>query len=172
MLLHTLIAIYGFPETNICLAVWIQKWLNYTSKSPKAMLVCTTKTDPMDRSRTTLEKLHSLRISIDQHQNAHQEIYRSTHDLLLEAIEGRPAEDSISWPIKIGDPFLDLVKQGEWMARIMLLFHGLGMHMLSRKWFARGSGRRLVLGILQPLEGQVPLEWLDMTRWIREAVEI
>lgn len=118
-----------------------------------------------------MEKLHSLRISIDQHQDAHQEIYRSTHDLLLKAIEGWHTE-SILWPIEIGEPFLNLVKQGEWMARIMLLFHGLGMHLLSRRWFARGSGRRLVLGILQPLEGQVPLEWLDMTRWIREAVEI
>jgi hypothetical protein len=92
--------------------------------------------------------------------------------LLLKAIEGWPTEDSISWPIEIGDPFVDLVKQGDWMARIMLLFHGLGMHLMSRKWFARGSGRRLVLGILQPLKGKVPPEWLDMTQWIREAVDI
>lgn len=133
---------------------------------------CPTKTYIIDRSRTTLEKLHSLRITIDKLQNPHQEIYQRTYDLLLKATKGWPNEDSISWPIEIGDPFLDLVKQGDWMARIMLLFHGLGMHLLSRKWFARGSGRRLVLGVLQPLEGKIPPEWLDITQWIREAVDI
>ncbi|GLI75438.1 hypothetical protein PoHVEF18_003692 [Penicillium ochrochloron] len=135
---------------------------NYEAEDPKMV----------ELHKTTLEKLHSLRLTIDELQDPHQEIYRSTHDLLLKAIEGWPTEDSISWPIEIGDLYVDLLKQGDWMARIMLLFHGLSMHLMSRKWFARGSGRRLVLGILQPLEGDVPPEWLDLTQWIREAVDI
>ncbi|OOQ82015.1 hypothetical protein PEBR_40627 [Penicillium brasilianum] len=149
----------------------IDPWLR---RDKKKSPVSKDSEDPkmVELHKTTLEKLHSLRITIDKFQNPHQEIYQRTYDLLLKATKGWPNEDSISWPIEIGDPFLDLVKQGDWMARIMLLFHGLGMHLLSRKWFARGSGRRLVLGILQPLEGKIPPEWLDITQWIRDAVDI
>ncbi|KAF7717235.1 Fungal Zn(2)-Cys(6) binuclear cluster domain-containing protein [Penicillium ucsense] len=125
-----------------------------------------------DRRRITINELHTFRKTFDGLHSQHQEIYHSTHDLLLKAIEGWPTEDSISWPIKVEDAFLDLVKQGDWIARIMLLFHGIGMHLMSRKWFAKGSGRRLVSGILQPLEGQIPPEWRDLIAWMRGAVEI
>lgn len=72
----------------------------------------------------------------------------------------------------MSETILDLVKQGDWMARIFLLFHGLGMHLSSRKWFAIRSGSRLIKGILQSLDGPIPAEWAELISWIRQAVEV
>ncbi|PYI28059.1 hypothetical protein BP00DRAFT_273831 [Aspergillus indologenus CBS 114.80] len=37
------------------------------------------------------------------------------------------------------DEYLDLLREGDWPARVLLLFHGLGMHLSSRRWCTRNS---------------------------------
>ncbi|KAJ5772189.1 hypothetical protein N7520_002718 [Penicillium odoratum] len=80
-------------------------------------------------------------------------------------------QGSLVWPIRVSEEFMNLVKQGEWMALIFVLFHGLDKHLSSRKWFARESGKRLVHGVIQHFAGNLPPEWMGLVEWVRQAVE-
>lgn len=123
--------------------------------------------------REILDRLRRIRPGIDEMQTRQREVYVETYDLLIEALESWPMENGcISWPIRMSEAILDLVKQGDWMARIFILFYGLGMHLSSRRWFAIKAGSRLIKGILQPLEGSIPAEWAELISWIQEAVEV
>lgn len=120
-----------------------------------------------------LEKFPEVQKVIVKCQSPYRETYQSAYNLILAAFHKWPAEnDSIIWPISISDSFLALVQQGDWIACVLFLFHGLGLHLASRNWYVKGAGRRLVLGVLEPLGDEIPPEWKGMTRWIRQAVEI
>ncbi|KAJ5930597.1 hypothetical protein N7466_006090 [Penicillium verhagenii] len=122
---------------------------------------------------TILQKFHTLRPFIEATPGIHRNIYRDTYKLLLQSLECWPSgQGSLIWPIRVSDEFMSLVKQGEWMALIFVLFHGLDKHLSSRKWFARESGRRLVHGVIQNFAGTFPPEWVGLVEWVRHAVEV
>ena len=124
-------------------------------------------------NRTILQRFRALRPVIEGSPGPHLDVYRGTYNLLLESLETWPSgQGSMAWPIRISDEFMSLVKSGEWMALIFILFHGLDMHLSSRKWFARESGKRLVHGVIQSLQGVIPAEWVGLAEWVRQAVEV
>lgn len=104
------------------------------------------------------------------------EVYRSTYKLLLESLDTWPSgQGSLAWPIRVSEDFMTLVKQGEPMALVFILFHGLDLHLSSRKWFARQSGKRLVISVIQTLSSiphGIPPEFVGLVEWIRQAVEV
>lgn len=125
----------------------------------------------MNSIRSAKNKVQEFQAVIDQCQPPQREIYQETYDLLRVNFDRWPAGNgSLTWPIQVSDSFIEMVRQGDWIACILLLFHGLGMHLSSRKWFARGSGRRLILGTLRHME-DIPTEWMDLFERIRQAVE-
>jgi gamma-glutamyltranspeptidase/glutathione hydrolase len=62
------------------------------------------------------------------------------------------------------------LKEGDWTARMIFLHYGVGMHLLSNKWYVGIWGRRLVATVLQPQE-EIPPVWKDTVAWARQAVE-
>ncbi|KAJ5219936.1 hypothetical protein N7468_009140 [Penicillium chermesinum] len=126
--------------------------------------------------RTILERFRSLRPFVEGSPGPNMEIYRSTYQLLDESLDTWPSgQGSLAWPIRISEAFVGLVKQGEPMALIFILFHGLDLHLSSRKWFARDSGKRLVYSVIQTFNSipcGIPPEFLGLVDWIRKAVEV
>lgn len=104
------------------------------------------------------------------------DVYRGTYELLYESLDTWPSgQGSLAWPIRISEDFMTLVKQGEPMALIFILFHGLDLHLSSRKWFARESGKRLVYSVVQTLASiphGIPPEFAGTVDWITKAVEV
>lgn len=110
---------------------------------------------------------------IDQTYGLPRAAYQGAYDLLLNSFKKWPGENqNVVWPVRISESFITLIEQGDWIARIILLFQGLGLHLYSRRWYALDAGRRLVHGVLDPLEGNIPPEWADLTAWVRHAVSI
>ena len=106
---------------------------------------------------------------------AHQDIYSNTWHLLYEIVSRwpllTPEGGIVAWPVNISESFFCLLKGGDWIARMIFLHYCVAMHLLSDKWFAMGSGRRLVGSFLHGLEGYPPA-WADTIAWAREAVDI
>ena len=63
-------------------------------------------------------------------------------------------------------------EEDDWIARMLFLHYGVGMHLLSNKWYVGIWGRRLVGTVLQMLEAsrEVPDEWKGTVGWARRAV--
>ncbi|KAJ5632889.1 hypothetical protein N7490_009228 [Penicillium lividum] len=128
--------------------------------------------DMVELHMSILQKFHTLRPFIEGIAGPQLNIYRDTYKLLLQSLECWPSgQGSLVWPIRVSEEFMNLVKQGEWMALIFVLFHGLDKHLSSRKWFARESGKRLVHGVIQHFAGNFPPEWMGLVEWVRQAVE-
>ncbi|CAG7934261.1 unnamed protein product [Penicillium olsonii] len=120
-----------------------------------------------------LQRINEVQTVIDQCQSPSRQIYQSAYDLTLKTLHTWPRQiESVVWPIRITDSFLLLVQQGDWIARMIFLFHGLDLHLASRKWFTAGAGRRLVLGVLQADGLEIPPQWSDLASWMILAVEI
>ncbi|KAJ5668076.1 uncharacterized protein N7477_006646 [Penicillium maclennaniae] len=139
----------------------MHRWIHRSSESEQYL----------STNRSAKVKVEEFQTVIDQGQPSRREMYQRTYDLLVAVFDRWPAGNgSLGWPLEVSDSFIEMVRQGDWIARILLLFHGLGMHLSSRKWFARGSGRRLILGTLRLVE-DIPPAWVDLVQWIRQAVE-
>lgn len=104
-----------------------------------------------------------------------QTTYQNTWDILHEAIKrwpfGGPNGGIIAWPINISEDYIALLKSGDWVGRVLFLHYGVGLHLLSDKWFVRDWGRRLIETVLQ-LEEDIPPIWTETITWTKEAVEL
>ncbi|KAJ6151746.1 hypothetical protein N7470_006874 [Penicillium chermesinum] len=120
-----------------------------------------------------LVKFHEVGQLIEQTYGLRRVAYQGAYNLLMSAFNKWPGEnENVIWPVRISESFIALVEEGDWIARILLLFQGLGLHLFSRKWYALDAGRRIVRGVLNPLGDDIPPEWVEMVDWIREAVKV
>lgn len=76
----------------------------------------------------------------------------------------------IALPIHVSDSFLTLLQEDDWMARILFLHYGVGLQLLSDRWYVGDWGRRLVVSILESMESEIPPEWVNVVTWARMAV--
>ncbi|KAL5336041.1 gamma-glutamyltranspeptidase-domain-containing protein [Aspergillus crustosus] len=124
--------------------------------------------------RDLLESLDQLRGTIDSKDGPHRAMYQETWDTLQEMIKEWPVGKNrggiLAFPIYISEEFMSQLKDGDWTARIIFLHYGVGMHLLSDKWYVGTWGRRLVATVFQPQE-EIPLVWKDTVTWARQAVE-
>lgn len=67
----------------------------------------------------------------EPHRAAYQETWDFLHDTISLWPLGGPRGGIISWPVHIGEDYIALLKQGDWIARILFLHYGVGMHLLS-----------------------------------------
>ncbi|KAJ5389245.1 uncharacterized protein N7496_000313 [Penicillium cataractarum] len=121
-------------------------------------------------NRSILERLAVFGRGI-VHGNPEKEmVLKNTFQILKESIEAWQMRiGSLNFSLEVSDAFVDLLKQGDWMARIILLFHGLGMHLHSERWPIKDSGKRLVLAVL-PRKNDVSSQWEDLITWMELAV--
>jgi gamma-glutamyltranspeptidase/glutathione hydrolase len=82
---------------------------------------------------------------------------------------GKAKGGILAFPIHISEEFMARLKEGDWTARMLFLHYGVGMHLLSNKWYVGIWGRRLVATVLQPGE-EIPPSWEETVRWARRAV--
>lgn len=78
---------------------------------------------------------------------------------------------SMRWTLEISDEYLDPLREGDWLARVLLLFHGLGMHLSARLWCTRNPGRRLVRSMLTTVT-DVPAQWANLITWEERSLKI
>ncbi|KAJ5092018.1 hypothetical protein NUU61_006888 [Penicillium alfredii] len=128
-----------------------------------------------DLHRSIMQSLEQLRSTVDTPTSPNQGLYQTTWKLLWQAIEPWPKIGShggvISWPLFITDEYLNLLQNGDWMARVLFLHYGVAMRLLCNRWYVRDWGRRLVMATLEPL-GEIPPEWSATISWMKQAVEI
>ncbi|KAK9545449.1 hypothetical protein V6000_009861 [Aspergillus fumigatus] len=122
-----------------------------------------------------LDSLRQVAAVMNDASEPHRAAYQETWDFLHDTISlwplGGPRGGIISWPVHIGEDYIALLKQGDWIARILFLHYGVGMHLLSDKWYVSDWGRRLVAAVLQPLQ-DIPPIWAETITWIRQAVDL
>lgn len=122
-----------------------------------------------------LDSLRQVAAVMNDAGEPHRAAYQDTWDFLQDTISlwplGGPRGGIISWPVHIGEDYIALLKQGDWIARILFLHYGVGMHLLSDKWYVSDWGRRLVAAVLQPLQ-EIPPIWTETITWIRQAVDL
>ncbi|KAL2861051.1 uncharacterized protein BJX67DRAFT_386072 [Aspergillus lucknowensis] len=123
--------------------------------------------------RDLLESLDKVRSTIDSAEGPHQATYQSTWETLHEMVKewplGKAQGGILAFPIHISEEFMARLKDGDWMARIIFLHYGVGMHLLSNKWYVGVWGRRLVATVLPPRE-EIPPVWEETVKWARRAV--
>ncbi|KAL4938719.1 hypothetical protein BDV06DRAFT_214883 [Aspergillus oleicola] len=131
-----------------------------------------------NKTSDLLKSLDRLRNTIDASTNPHKSIYQSTWDVLTEMIKewprGKRQGGILAFPVYLSEDFIARLKeeQDDWIARMLFLHYGVGMHLLSNKWYVGIWGRRLVGTVLQMLEAsrEVPDEWKETVGWARRAV--
>ncbi|KAE8146225.1 gamma-glutamyltranspeptidase-domain-containing protein [Aspergillus avenaceus] len=119
-----------------------------------------------------LQSLERIKDMIRRVDGPRKDVYEDTWEFLYEAVKrpmGGREGGVIALPIRISDNYVELLKEGDWMARVLFLHYGVGMHLLSDRWFVKDWGRRLVSTVLQPLK-EIPSEWAGTVTWTREAV--
>ncbi|KAL4910820.1 hypothetical protein BDW74DRAFT_141953 [Aspergillus multicolor] len=123
--------------------------------------------------RDLLKSLDHLRNTIDSAESPHKAMYQSTWETLQEAIKewprGKNQGGILAFPIHISKEFMTRLQEGDWTARITFLHYGVGMHLLSNKWYVGVWGRRLVATVLGPQE-EIPAEWTETVLWARKMV--
>ncbi|GAQ05721.1 gamma-glutamyltranspeptidase 1 [Aspergillus lentulus] len=84
-----------------------------------------------------LDSLRQVAAVMNDAGEPHRAAYQDTWDFLQDTISlwplGGPRGGIISWPVHIGEDYIALLKQGDWIARILFLHYGVGMHLLSDK---------------------------------------
>ncbi|GIC93437.1 uncharacterized protein Aud_009924 [Aspergillus udagawae] len=122
-----------------------------------------------------LDSLRQVAAVMNDANEPQRAAYQDTWDFLHDTISlwplGGPRGGIISWPVHIGEDYIALLKQGDWIARILFLHYGVGMHLLSDKWYVSDWGRRLVAAVLEPLQ-EIPPIWSETITWIRQAVDL
>ncbi|KAL6230095.1 hypothetical protein BDW75DRAFT_234669 [Aspergillus navahoensis] len=120
-----------------------------------------------------LKSLDHLRNTVNSTETRHKAMYLSTWDTLQEMVkewpQGRNQGGILAFPIHISKEFMARLQEGDWIARIIFLHYGVGMHLLSNKWYVGTWGRRLVATVLGP-EEEIPAVWRDTVLWARRAV--
>ncbi|KAI9374326.1 hypothetical protein BJX61DRAFT_498713 [Aspergillus egyptiacus] len=155
----------------------MKAWLVY--KQPEVFMKTGGVEDTQDNSaleqlqRDLLESLDHLRNTIDSTESPHRPMYQKTWETLQEMIRewprGKNQGGILAFPIHISEEFMSRLKDGDWMARMIFLHYGVGMHLLSNKWYVGIWGRRLVATVVQPHE-EIPPIWEETVAWARRAV--
>lgn len=73
-----------------------------------------------------------------------------------------------AWPSRAGRTYLELLKQRDSWAMVILAYYGVLLHQHQRYWFIGDSGRRLVQAIAESL-GE---EWFWYIHWAKESTSI
>ncbi|KAE8389767.1 hypothetical protein BDV23DRAFT_184203 [Aspergillus alliaceus] len=151
-------------------------WLRYKDDVDSEEEITKEQHDPdLIRLRSAvLDSLGRIRGMIDIVDGSNKEVYQDIWEFLNEAVKrplGGREGGVIALPIRISDAYVGLLKSGDWMARILFLHYGVGMHLLSDRWFVKDWGRRLVSTVLQPLK-EIPAEWIETVAWTRQAVDL
>jgi gamma-glutamyltranspeptidase/glutathione hydrolase len=55
---------------------------------------------------------------------------------------------------------------------MIFLHYGVGLHILSNKWYTQLSGRRFVSAFLAMLGDNIPPEWIDNIACAKRAIDI
>ncbi|OJI87548.1 hypothetical protein ASPTUDRAFT_137176, partial [Aspergillus tubingensis CBS 134.48] len=149
----------------------LQGWLKYKDDevdqdgNPYHQVMLTNTSAIMESLQRVQDKFTSLG-------GPNQTTYQNTWDILHEAIKrwpfGGPNGGIIAWPINISEDYIALLKSGDWVGRVLFLHYGVGLHLLSDKWFVRDWGRRLIETVLQ-LEEDIPPIWTETITWTKEA---
>ncbi|PYH72032.1 uncharacterized protein BO88DRAFT_333521, partial [Aspergillus vadensis CBS 113365] len=146
----------------------LQGWLKYKddeSLRELSQVMLMTTSAIMESLQRVQDKFTSLG-------GPNQTTYQNTWDILHEAIKrwpfGGPNGGIIAWPINISEDYIALLKSGDWVGRVLFLHYGVGLHLLSDKWFVRDWGRRLIETVLQ-LEEDIPPIWTETITWTKEA---
>lgn len=99
---------------------------------------------------------------------------QSTWELLRDSVQSWPLAGArggfIAFPINISEAYVTLLQEDDWLCRILFLHYGVGLHLHSDRWYVGDWGRRLVGAVLESAEDEVPLEWVDVVLWTRQAV--
>lgn len=120
-----------------------------------------------------MARLPEIQMDIHQHQNPTREAYQQAYNLILAGVQEWPAQTgTLLWPMRISDVLIHLIEEGDLIACILLVYHGLALHLSSKKWFLKGAGQRLILGVLERLGPEIPPKWKDMVDWAREKVDV
>ncbi|RHZ63821.1 hypothetical protein CDV55_106220 [Aspergillus turcosus] len=76
-----------------------------------------------------LDSLRQVAAIMNDASEPHRAAYQDTWDFLHDAISlwplGGPRGGIISWPVHIGEDYIALLKQGDWIARILFLHYGV-----------------------------------------------
>ncbi|KAL2786410.1 hypothetical protein BJX66DRAFT_312800 [Aspergillus keveii] len=155
----------------------MRAWLVY--KQPEVFVKNGVVEEAQDNSaleelqRDLLKSLDNLHNTISSSDSPHRTMYQSTWATLDEMIKewplGKAKGGILAFPIHISEEFMARLKEGDWTARMLFLHYGVGMHLLSNKWYVGIWGRRLVATVLQPGE-EIPPSWEETVRWARRAV--
>ncbi|CAI7593995.1 unnamed protein product [Penicillium manginii] len=131
--------------------------------------------EPFDHSEPpeneVLQKLGEVKSELENSNHMQKEVLNSTYNLVEKAIRDWPVRaGEMVWVLEVSDEYIDMLRSGDWMARVLLMFYGLCLHLSSELWAIQDAGKRLVLSIL-PQKTQVPAEWVDCITWIRQALD-
>ncbi|KAJ5577974.1 uncharacterized protein N7459_006938 [Penicillium hispanicum] len=128
-----------------------------------------------ERNGNIMQSLGRTRTIIDTTESSNKLVYRSTWQLLQHTIEPWPKigihGGVIAWPLFISDEYLAVLRDGDWVARILFLHYAVAMRLVGNRWYVRDWGRRLVLATLEPLE-EIPSMWTDTISWMRTGLDI
>ena len=113
-----------------------------------------------------------MQMDVHQEHGPIREAYQQAFNLILAGIQEWPAQTgTLLWPMQISDVLIRLIEGGDLMACILLVYHGLALHLSSKKWFLKGAGQRLILGVLKWLGPEI-LKWEDTVDWARGKVDV
>lgn len=75
---------------------------------------------------------------------------------------------AIPWLVVVGEEFIRLVQEAEPMALLVYTCWGVLLSHLDGIWWAKSSGRRIVVELAPSLDGAQ--EWADIASWAKEEV--
>ncbi|GLA54685.1 hypothetical protein AnigIFM63604_000831 [Aspergillus niger] len=122
-------------------------------------------------------RLHHLRNEIERGEieSSSRDEFQRVCDINLRILNLWPEHHvTIVWPLWVSKAFLALCRQGNWIAYILLMYYGLTLHLDSHAWFISGAGKQLILDVLSRMgvEGEIPREWAETIRWVRQVVDV
>lgn len=74
----------------------------------------------------------------------------------------------LPWLVVVGDEFVELVQEGQPMALLIYICWGVLLNCLKGIWWARASGRKIVMQLIPRLIGVE--EWEGIVNWAKEVV--
>ncbi|EYE95687.1 uncharacterized protein EURHEDRAFT_455017 [Aspergillus ruber CBS 135680] len=130
--------------------------------------------DDSPRENALSDSLQRLYPLIESCSDFRRSPYKNTWDLLSDSVHSWPMYGArggfIALPIHVSDSFLTLLQEDDWMARILFLHYGVGLQLLSDRWYVGDWGQRMVASIVESMESEIPPEWVSVVTWARMAV--
>ncbi|KAJ5291819.1 hypothetical protein N7478_001070 [Penicillium angulare] len=127
-----------------------------------------------DLHKKIIQSLNELGSTIETNTSPNRTLFKATWQFLHQAIEPWPKIGAhggvMAWPLFIAEAFITLVREGDWLARILFLHYASAMRLMSNRWYVRDWGRRLLHATVQPLE-EIPPIWRDTISWMKEGIE-